>query len=159
MPADKKQKIKQKKKQINTHAKGKKKELLCQKMLEADGWTILFKSQFIRFGRIDFGEKTKDKENEKAKFDIVAVKNKTWRFVSVKSTKSSNKFKQENLKIRQFIMDNINSNTYNSVVFELWVWNAPSYRGRGANKTFFQGGFNIISISPYDTNTTDSHYL
>ena len=56
---------------MNKSRKGWSRELQCRKELEEQGWTILFKSQSIRFGKVDFGPQ--NEKHEEAKFDVVAV--------------------------------------------------------------------------------------
>src|SRR3972149_4135822 len=60
--------------------KGSSKELLCRKEHEADNWKCVFKSQRVRFGKIDFA----------GLFDCVFVRGKTKRYVSVKNQPFSN---------------------------------------------------------------------
>ena len=51
---------------MNKSRKGWSRELQCRKELEEQGWTILFKSQSIRFGKVDFGPQ--NEKHEEAKF-------------------------------------------------------------------------------------------
>ncbi len=91
---------------MNRYQKGKYLENLAVKKLEADGWTIAFRSVFVRFHPIDFA----------GLFDIVAYKEKVWRFVQVKSRKDKKTLK----KISDF--QNTNAPMYSRC--EMWVWNS-----------------------------------
>ncbi len=118
---------------INTSKKGYRKEYLARLELEKDGWTTLFKSQRIRFGRIDFGEL----------FDLVAVQGPQWRFISVKHYSSAQtKYPAHQEEIRQFIIKHglIGMN------FELWIWHKPAWRGRGKKKHWEEAHFEKILI-------------
>jgi len=94
------------KKRINTHAKGKRLELLARKKLEEEGYTIAFKSVFVRFQNIDFA----------GLFDIVAYRNRVWKFIQVKS-KKNNKVMNE---LREWTKKHAPFYT----IVELWVWDS-----------------------------------
>lgn len=60
---------------VNKAVKGRRYELLCRDMYEQKGYKCLFKSQRIRFGKIDFG----------GLFDLVMAKGKERAYISVKA--------------------------------------------------------------------------
>ena len=90
---------------INRYAKGKRLELLAKKKLEKRGYKIAFKSMFVKFQNIDFD----------GRFDIVAYRNKRWRFIQVKS------------KMDHQVLEDLQKWEKDSAPFfslvELWVWN------------------------------------
>jgi len=73
---------------MSSKSKGKRFENLVAKTLETFGYHIAFKSQYVRFGQIDFD----------AIWDIVAIKRSgnevSWMFVQCKSRKMYGKEKQ-----------------------------------------------------------------
>jgi Holliday junction resolvase-like predicted endonuclease len=103
---------------MNRARKGYRKEYLAKKEIEKEGYTLLFKSQRIRFGRIDFGP-----------FDLVAIRGDHWRFISVKHRTSGDI--AEN---RKAILSFMETHALHNMSFELWIWHAPRYAGRGKNK-------------------------
>lgn len=126
---------------LNKKKKGERKELLCKKELEKEGWTVVFKSCTVKRGPCFVGLDFADL------FDVVAVKCEQiptynpinrknisyWKFVSVKHYSSAQtKYPQHQEDIRKFR----NNYLLFGMDFELWIWNAPAWRGRGKNKTW-----------------------
>ena len=91
---------------INRYTKGKRLELIARKKLEQEGYKIAFKSVFVKFQNIDFD----------GRFDIVAYKDKTWRFIQVKS------------KFDKKVLEDLEKWEKNYAPFfslvELWIWNS-----------------------------------
>jgi len=118
---------------VNTHKKGQSKELLCQKELEANGWNVVFRSYTIKMGPIFKGIDFADL------FDVVAIKDFTWRFISVKN---DGKMRKEGnahiLDIKNFREKHMAPAHSSCVGFstELWIWFPPGWKGRGKNKKF-----------------------
>jgi len=135
---------------MNKSRKGWSRELQCRKELEEQGWTILFKSQSIRFGKVDFGPQ--NEKHEEAKFDVVAVKSvpqfgvpnftPVWRFISCKHFGKSNNYLSHQQKIKEF------KSRYNlgEMLFELWLWKSPRWTGRGKNKVWQDGQWKKIQL-------------
>lgn len=105
---------------MNKVKKGQTKELQCRKELENDGWKIVFKSVRWRFGTIDFG----------SLFDVVAIKNKKWKFISVKNYSNFKNLPklQEEIKKFKFVYG------LEGMSFELWLWSKARWIGKGKNK-------------------------
>ncbi len=118
---------------MNRAKKGYRKEYLARLELEKEGWKTLFKSQRIRFGRIDFAEL----------FDIISVKENTWRFISVKHYSSAQtKYPMHQNQIKEFL----SKHGLGGMIFELWLWHKPAWRGRGKNKHWQEAHFEKIKI-------------
>jgi len=111
---------------VNTYKKGYNKEKRARDELKADGWFIAFKSVRWRFGTIDYG----------LLFDIVALKDKTKKFISCKhSTNEGKTYPQHQEEIKKFKEKyGLEGESY-----ELWIWSNPRWRGRGKNKKFVEG--------------------
>lgn len=101
----KEKEIEERGEKMNTKAKGKRLENLAVKILERNGCKILFKSVFVKFQPVDFA----------GLFDIVAVKERTWYFIQVKSRMDRKRFK-ELVKFKE------NTAPLYSHV-EMWGWN------------------------------------
>lgn len=129
--------ITEKPKRLNTKKKGQRKELLAQKELENEGWRVIFKSMTVKLGPMFVGIDIGDL------FDIIAIKNSFWRFVSVKHYSSAQtKYPQHQSEIRKFMVDH----GVEGMSFELWIWHKPMWRGRGKNKVWNTAHFEKIQI-------------
>jgi Holliday junction resolvase-like predicted endonuclease len=117
---------------MNTAAKGYRKEYYIRKQLEKDGWKIVFKSVRFRFGCIDFANL----------FDVVAYKGALRKFISSKHLGNSNYQLPHQGEIRQFKEEH----GKDGESYELWLWDKPRWKGRGKNKVWHQGGFEIIEL-------------
>jgi hypothetical protein len=129
----------------STAKKGYSKEKLARDLLKAQGWQIMFKSIRWRFGTFDFGEL----------FDIVAYKGTTeWvqagvfpagvyrKYISVKHLGDSNRYLAHQNAISEF-QDRFG---LEGESYELWLWDKPRWKGRGTNKTWHKGGFEVIIL-------------
>ena len=118
----------------NTRKKGLRKELLCSKILEQNGWEIVFRSTTVKRGPcwigLDFANL----------FDVVAIKPTTkeliyplmrpdWRLISVKHS-TSGRFTET----REKLLDFKNRYAPPGVNVELWIWHPAKMRGRGVGK-------------------------
>lgn len=122
---------------LNKKKKGERKELLCKKELEKEGWTVVFKSCTVKRGPFFVGLDFADL------FDVVAVKDKNWRFVSVKHYGSAQtKFPEHHAQIRKFRHEH----GLDGMSFELWLWHKPRWTGRGKNKKWVTAHFEKIVI-------------
>lgn len=124
---------------VNTHKKGQKKELLCQKQLEAEGWITLFRSYTIKMGPIfrgiDFAQL----------FDVIACheKERRWKFISVKNYSNSTNHLSHRVDIHAFAQTHGLPNSS----FELWNWKKPQWRGRGKSRKWVAAHFEREIIS------------
>ena len=124
-------------KSLNKKKKGARKELLCQKELEREGWRVIFKSMTVKLGPMFRGIDVADI------FDVIAVKNTQWKFVSVKHYSSAQtKYPAHQSELRKFMVDH----GLNGMSFELWIWHKPAWRGRGKNKEWINAHFEKIII-------------
>lgn len=122
---------------INTSAKGWRKERECRKLLEQEGWNIVFKSIRWKWGTLDFA----------SLFDTIAVKmddtTPKWLFISNKHYGSAQtKYPQHQSLIREF------KSLYgcDNMEMELWLWHKPKWAGRGSNKVWLNARWEIIPI-------------
>jgi hypothetical protein len=123
---------------LNTKKKGQRKELFAQKVLESEGWTVGFKSHTIKLGPIFKGYDFFDL------FDVVAVREKEWKLVSVKHySTAQTKYPDHQDKIREFALLH---GIFPSMSFELWLWHKPAWRGRGKNKKWIEAHFEKLKI-------------
>ena len=113
--------------------KGYTKEKLARDDLVKEGYLIAFKSVRWRFGTIDFAKL----------FDVVAVKDTLWRFISVKHYGKSNNYLPHQAEIREFKEKH---SICSAMSFELWLWDKPRWTGRGSNKVWNKGGWKKILI-------------
>ena len=125
---------------VNTSAKGWRKERECRKLLEQDGFTIVFKSIRWRYGTLDFAKL----------FDTVAVKNADgeaiWIFISNKHYGSAQtKFPEHQQKIMEF-KEKFCPKGCLHMIFELWIWHKPAYSGRGASRRWNNAKWEIIKL-------------
>ncbi len=123
---------------VNKKKKGQRKELLAQKELEKEGWRVVFRAYTLKRGPIyvgiDFGDL----------FDVVAISEHGWRFISVKHYSSAQtKYPEHQEEIRQFA----NKHGLSGMGFELWLWHKPAWRGRGQNKHWQEAHFEKIIIT------------
>lgn len=119
---------------VNTHKKGQRKELLCSKELELEGFKTVFRSYTIRMGPIFRGIDFADS------FDVIGIneKTRTWKFVSVKHYGSAKtNYPDEQEKIKLFAIKSGLPGSF----FELWIWHKPAWRGRGKNKKWVEAHF------------------
>lgn len=116
---------------MNTAKKGQNKEYIARKELEADGWTILFKSVRWRFGCIDFGP-----------FDIVAYRGQERLYISSKHLGDFNYYLPHQEEIKKFAEEHGKQGER----YELWLWDKPRWKGRGKNKIWNPGGFIKVKI-------------
>lgn len=117
---------------VNKARKGYTKEKKIRDDLTKDGWRIVFKSIRWRFGCIDYA----------GLFDVVAYKGKQRKFISAKHMGAGNYYKQHQKEIKEFKDEfGLEGESY-----ELWIWDAPRWKGRGKNKKWHKGGFHIIIL-------------
>ena len=133
---------------VNTSRKGSAKERLCRQRISEMGYEILFKSQRVPFGKIDFGP-----------FDVVAVKtfldrgsgigwvNKPmWLFISV-THEGAKSISGEIELIRKFMRSYFFSDAESgSMRAQLWVWLPGKTIGRGWKKHFRKADFSIHEV-------------
>lgn len=123
---------------VNTSAKGWRKERECRKLLEQQGYNIVFKSIRWRFGTLDFAKL----------FDTVAVKNTdgeiVWLFISNKHyTSAQTKYPEHQQQIKWF---KDNYGIAKNMVFEIWIWHRPAFVGRGSSRRWNPSEWEIINI-------------
>jgi hypothetical protein len=127
--------------------KGQNKELRCQKALEAEGWTVGFRSMTVKFGPIYKGLDLFDL------FDLLAVRQEPmrgfevpaphWLFVSVKTYGPGHgRFAEHQRLIQKFKEDY----ALHNMTFELWLYHKPGYEGRGKKRAYQNGGFERIPL-------------
>lgn len=137
---------------LNKKKKGERKELLCKKELEKEGWTVVFKSCTVKRGPCFVGLDFADL------FDVVAVKQEKvpsyqisypekfmgfWKFISVKHYSSAQtKYPQHQEEIRKFREKYLLIGMF----FELWLWHPSKWVGRGKNKKWENAHFEKIMI-------------
>jgi Holliday junction resolvase-like predicted endonuclease len=90
---------------MNNYKKGKLLENLAEKKLKEMGFKIYFKSIRIKFQAVDFA----------GLFDLVAVKDKQWYFIQIKSRFD----KKQWLQIVDWSLREAPPNS----VCEMWIWN------------------------------------
>lgn len=117
-------------KKVNKAKKGYTKEKRCRDELKADGWKILAKSIRWRFGTWDFA----------GLFDVVAVKGKAWKFISCKHLGKGNYYLSHQIDISRFQEEH----GLEGMSFELWLWDAPRWKGRGVKKVYNIGQWKKI---------------
>lgn len=125
----------------STKKKGQSKELLCAKTLQAEGYSIFFRSFTVRQGPIfrayDFANI----------FDVIAGDpiSGVWRFISVKHYDSDGGVPHREA-IRKF------AETYGKegMSFEIWRWKKPAYYGRGKERKWDPGGFDTKKVGGED---------
>ena len=122
---------------VNTSAKGWRKERECRKLLEQQGFTIVFKSIRWRWGTLDFAKL----------FDTVAVKNADgepiWLFVSNKHFQGY--FPQHQQAIKDFKLK-YGLSQCQHMIFELWLWHKPKWVGKGISRRWQEAKWQIIKI-------------
>ena len=112
---------------MDTNQKGQKKEREYRKYLESQGYIIIFKSQRVRFGKVDFAHL----------FDTCAVRGKEWIFVSNKHFGKSNNYLPHQLEIEKFKIEH----GLECMKFYLVNWKSARWEGAGKNKKFVKGEF------------------
>lgn len=117
---------------MNTSKKGYTKEKRCRDELKAEGWKVPFQSIRTRWATYDFGDL----------YDVVAYKGKERKFISCKHLGADNRYLSHQEDIRKFKEEHgLPGESY-----ELWLWDKPRTRGRGANKHFVEGHWEKIII-------------
>lgn len=112
---------------VNRARKGYTKEKKIRDELKKDGWFIAFKSVRYKFGCIDLANL----------FDVLALKGKERKFISAKHLGAGNYYQQHQKEIKEFKDEfGLEGESY-----ELWLWDAPRWKGRGKNKQWNSGGF------------------
>lgn len=109
-----------KRKGINKAKKGYSKEKMARDQLKAEGWFIVFKSIRYRFGCIDMANL----------FDLVAYRGQSRKFISCKHFGKSNNYLSHQEDIRKFKAEYGKEGES----YELWLWSAARYVGRGKDK-------------------------
>lgn len=125
-------------KKMNTSKKGWRKERECRRLLEAEGWLIVFKSIRWKWGTLDFAKL----------FDTVAVRNTItlqepkleWLFISNKH------FNGRYLPHQEEIKNFKEAYGTEDMVFQLWLWHKPKWVGRGKDKHWQNSKWEIISL-------------
>lgn len=117
---------------VNKTAKGNRKENVCKKELEKDGFQIVFKSRHVRFGMIDYANL----------FDVIGYKHNERKFVSCKTVKNGMTYPQHQQDIRLF------KSVYGLAgeSYELWLWTAGRWRGREPNKIWHEAKWEKIVL-------------
>ena len=122
---------------LNTKKKGQRKELLAQKELEKEGWRVIFRSYTIKMGPIWRGIDMADL------YDLVAISDRAWRFISIKHYSSAQtKYPEHQQQIKEFAY----RHGLDGMIFELWLWHKPAWRGRGESKHWEEAHFERIRI-------------
>ena len=124
---------------VNTAKKGWRKERECRKILEEQGYKIVFKSIRWRWGTLDLA----------GLFDTLAVRKIVknhepkleWLFISNKH--STNYRKAHYTLIQAFIGEF----GIEEGVYEVWVWNKPKWVGRGLNRHWQNARWEVISVT------------
>jgi len=123
---------------MNTARKGYLKEYECAKALEGDGWVIVFAAKRTAYNKkVDFGI-----TNTPQTFDIVAIKGRRWKFISVKTTKNYNNYLPVQLAIQEFKR----RHGFDGAEFELRIYRNSAWRGRGNKKKYVKGHWEIIDF-------------
>lgn len=121
---------------INTAKKGWRKERACRQILEQQGYNIVFKSIRWRYGTLDFAKL----------FDIVAIRiidaHPEWLFISNKHATGGSRHPQHQEAIKAFK----NNLSISFMFFELWLWHAPKWRGRGSNRAWHKAKWEVIRL-------------
>src|SRR3990167_9312867 len=123
---------------VNKSAKGWRKERECRKILEAQGYKIVFKSIRWRWGTLDFA----------GLFDTVAVRKieqnqepkVEWLFVSNKH--ATNYRKGYYTLIQAFLGDF----GIEEGIYQVWVWHKPKWVGRGVKRHWQEAKWEIIQV-------------
>ena len=125
---------------MNTSKKGYNKELECRKILEKQGYKIVFKSIRWRWGTLDYA----------GLFDSIFVRNgvenqepvKQRLHVSNKHLGDFNYYLPHQATIRAFKEDF----GLEGDLFQLWIWNKPRWVGRGVKKHWQKAQWQIINL-------------
>jgi len=126
----------------SSKVKGQKKELLAQKILESEGWTVFFRSHTVKFGPFFKGLDFADL------FDLVASRivdgMPEWIFLSVKHLGSHGGGKGRtdgtSDQIARIIAFRV-AYGLPSMSFQIWFWKKPGFYGRGKKRVWNPGGF------------------
>ena len=135
---------------MTSFSKGRDAEKRYEQRLIDEGYTILFRSQRIMFGSVDFGYRgSKDRDlsdpAQQAKFDLVAWRHCRLYMVSVKSTGGGGKFNEETAKIQAFL-DKYGNQWMCGM---LAVWRGGRWVGRGAAKHFEHPHWEETLLDPH----------
>jgi hypothetical protein len=129
---------------VNTKQKGQRKELLCAKELQKDGYFIAFRSFTVKRGPCFVGVDFADT------FDVVALRPQQdinghisklaeWRFISCSfaSHRAEKIAAVKRFKELYGLLEND---------YEVWVWTPARWRGRGDKKHFEQARWEKIVV-------------
>src|SRR3990167_2825178 len=123
---------------VNTSVKGWAKERECRKILEVQGYKIVFKSIRWRWGTLDFA----------GLFDTVAVRKIVqnqepkleWLFVS---NKHATNYRKAHCTAIQGFKEDFG---FEEALFAVYIWHKPKWVGRGKNKHWQQAKWDIIGV-------------
>lgn len=138
---------------MNTKQKGQKKELLCAKELQSQGYYIAFRAFTVKRGPCFVGVDFADT------FDVVALKEcerggegpvtwvdpPKWKFISC----SFVSHKAEKVAAVEAFKDKFSPAGIDpgvDVSFEVWLWTPARYRGRGKEKHWEQAKWEKIVV-------------
>ena len=127
---------------MNTSKKGWRKERECRKILEEQGYKIIFKSIRWRWGTLDLA----------GLFDTVAVRKIVangepkleWLFVSNKHVSNYRKAHYEVIKAFREAFG------VTEGVYVIWVWHKPKWAGRGLQRHWENAKWEIVPVSLND---------
>lgn len=123
---------------VNLSKKGWKKERECRKLLQKQGWQVVFKSIRWKYGTLDFA----------GLFDTVAVRKAIsqaepkleWLFVSNKHDTS---YRKAHLTQIQAFKEAFG---IEEGLWQVWIWIKPKWTGRGSKKQWQQAKWQIIEV-------------
>ena len=123
---------------VNKSAKGWRKERECRKILEAQGYKVVFKSIRWKWGTLDFA----------GLFDTVAVRKieqnqepkLEWLFVSNKH--ATNYRKGHYTAIQAFLGEF----GIEEGVYQVWVWEKAHWKGKKLNRIWCESQWKIINV-------------
>jgi len=117
---------------INKTAKGNRKELICKKELEAEGYNVVFKSAHVKYHMVDYANI----------IDVVGYKGKERKFISCKTVKNGVTYPQHQKEIISFKEEyGLPGESY-----ELWLWTAGRFRGRKPNKIWHEARWEKVIL-------------
>ena len=124
---------------VNTVAKGWRKERECRKILEAQGYKVVFKSIRWKWGTLDFA----------GLFDSVFVKSEiinachkvTWLYVSNKHYNGYHNAHQAQIKA---FKDEFG---HEEAIYQVWLWHKPKWVGMGVKRHWQEAKWQIIPIT------------
>jgi|SRR3990167_6116753 len=124
---------------VNTVAKGWRKERECRKILEAQGYKVVFKSIRWKWGTLDFA----------GLFDSVFVKSEiinaghkvTWLYVSNKHYNGYHNAHQAQIKAFKEEFG------HEEAIYQVWLWHKPKWVGMGVKRHWQEAKWQIIPIT------------